>query len=66
MKRATKFLVMLSVLGLAGCSQQEEGAAEKAGKQVDEALEKAQTYTSEKMKEAGEAMQKAGEDLEKK
>jgi hypothetical protein len=48
-----------------GCSKQEEGPAEKAGKQVDEAVEKVESYTSEKMDEMGEAVEKAGEDMQK-
>ena len=60
---------MLSAVALAtviGCSKQEdEGAAERAGKQVDETVEKVESYTSEKVDEMGEAIEKAGEDMQK-
>jgi hypothetical protein len=50
-----------------GCSKpKEEGPAEKEGKKVDEAVEKAQSYTSEKTEEVGKAMERAAENLEKK
>jgi hypothetical protein len=48
-----------------GCSKQEEGPAETAGKKVDETVEKVESYTSEKMDEMGEAVEKAGEDMQK-
>jgi len=59
---------MLSAIALAtviGCSKQEEGPAETAGKKVDETVEKVESYTSEKMDEMGEAIEKAGEDMQK-
>jgi uncharacterized protein YjbJ (UPF0337 family) len=63
------FIAMLSAIALAtvtGCSkQEEEGAAERAGKQVDETLEKAGDYTSEKVEEMGEAIEHAGEEMQK-
>jgi hypothetical protein len=62
------FISMISAIALAtaiGCSKQEEGAAEKAGKQVDEAIEKVESYTSEKMHEAGEAVEEAGQEMQK-
>jgi hypothetical protein len=70
-------LAALAVAVTAGCSEpQEPGAAEKAGKQIDQAVEqagqkteaaveKAKEYTSEKLKEAGKAMERAGEDVKK-
>ena len=62
-------ITMLSAIALAtaiGCSKQEdEGAAERAGKQVDEAVEKVESYTEEKVHEMGEAVEKAGEDMQK-
>jgi predicted small secreted protein len=70
----------------AGCEQQ-PGPAEKAGKQIDQAVEKAgenakaavqkaeektatavqktEDYAAEKMKEAGKAVEQAGEKLKK-
>jgi len=41
-------------LALSACSKTEEGTAEKAGKQIDQALQDAQTYTDEKIEEAGD------------
>ena len=62
-------IAMFSALALAaaiGCSkQEEEGPAERAGKQVDESLEEARDYTSEKVEEMGEAIEQAGEDMQK-
>ncbi|MGR9072625.1 MAG: BON domain-containing protein, partial [Gammaproteobacteria bacterium] len=47
-----------AALGLTGCQQQEEGTAEKAGKEIDRAAEKA----SQKIEAAKESLdQKAGE-----
>ena len=63
------FIATLSAIALAaivGCSkQEEEGAAERAGKQIDESLEKASDYTSEKVEEMGEAIEHAGEEMQK-
>lgn len=62
------FIGMLSAVALAvslGCSkQEEEGTAERAGKQVDETLEKVEEYTSEKLEEAGKAIEHAGEEMQ--
>ena len=59
-------IAMFSAIALAtviGCSkQEEEGPAEQAGKQIDESIEKASDYTSEKVEEMGEAIEQAGED----
>ena len=65
MKTLMALLAAIAMTTLIGCSKQEEGTAEKAGKQIDEAVEKAESYTSEKMKEVGEAIEKAGEDMQK-
>lgn len=63
------FISMLSAIALAaaiGCSKhEEEGPAQRAGKQVDETIEKVESYTSEKVDEMGEAIEKAGEDMQK-
>lgn len=62
------FIALFSAMALAaviGCSKQEEGPAERAGKQVDQAVEQAKDYTSEKMDEAGEAIEHAGEEMQK-
>ena len=62
------FISMISAIALAtaiGCSKhEEEGTAEKAGKQVDETIEKVEAYSSEKMHEAGEAIEHAGEKMQ--
>lgn len=66
MKRAKKLLVLLIGLiflgAFTGC--QDEGPAERAGKEIDEAVEK----TQEQMEEAGdkieESVDKAGEKIE--
>jgi len=59
---------MVSAIALAaaiGCSkQEEEGAAERAGKQVDETIEKVEEYTSEKVDEMGKAIEHAGEEMQ--
>ena len=64
------FVTWLAVLIMAftfGCTKpKEEGTAEKAGKQVDQAVKDAKEYTGEKLKEAGEAVEKMGEGEEKK
>ncbi len=67
MKVFVALLAAMVIAATVGCSKpKEEGPAEKAGKQVDQAVEKAQSYTSEKLKELGKAVEHAGEDLEKK
>ena len=70
-------LAVLAMTVIAGCSErQEPGPAEKAGKQIDQAMEKAgqQTqqamrkaddYASQKIKEAGQTIERAGEELKK-
>ena len=73
---ATTILAALAVIVTTGCEQQQPGPAEKAGKQIDQAVEqagqkteaaveKAKDYTGEKLKEAGKAMERAGEDVKK-
>lgn len=66
MKTLFALLTAMTMTTLIGCSKPEEGAAEKAGKEIDRSIEKAEAYTSEKMKEMGQAIEKAGEDMEKK
>jgi len=66
MKKIAFLLAVLAITALVGCSKQEEGPAEKAGKQIDESMQKAEAYAEEKKKELGEAMEKAGEDMQKK
>lgn len=63
-KLAERVLVisfLSAALGLAGCQQQEEGTAEKAGKKIDRAADEA----SQKIEAAKESLdQKAGEYIE--
>lgn len=66
MKKIIVVLAALSMTILLGCSKQEEGPAEKAGKQIDESMQKAEAYAEEKKKELGEALEKTGEDMQKK
>jgi len=77
MKANATLLGALAMTLVVGCSdQQEPGPAEKAGKQIDQAVEKAgqqteaavdkaKDYTSEKLKEAGKAIERAGEDVKR-
>ena len=59
-------LSAIALVAVIGCSkQEEEGPAERAGKQVDESMEKAKDYTSEKVDEMGEAIENAGEEMQK-
>jgi hypothetical protein len=67
MKNWVALLTVMIIAVTFGCSKpKEEGPAEKAGKQLDQTMEKAQSSASEKMKELGKAVERAGEDLEKK
>lgn len=60
MKRITTLLIAMALgLALSACSKTEEGTAEKAGKQIDKAMEDTKAYTQEKMEQAGEAMKEA-------
>lgn len=73
------FAALLSALAITltfGCSEQNEsGPAEQAGKEIDQAVEKAgqkteaameqaHDYTSEKVDEAGKAIEEAGEKMQ--
>ena len=67
MKALFALLTAMTMTTVIGCSEPaEEGTAEKAGKEIDQTIEKAESYTSEKMKELGESIEKAGDDMEKK
>lgn len=77
MKTSLAMPLVLAMILAVGCSQQQEpGSAEKAGKKIDQAMEKAgeqtqqamqkaQDYTGTKLKEAGQAIERAGETLKK-
>ena len=60
--------ICLNVLVYVGCKGGEEGPAEKAGKQIDEAVEKAAEKVEEAKKkaseEAADAQKKLGEKME--
>ncbi len=60
LNRAAPLAILALILGLGGC-QKEEGPAERAGKQVDQAVQKA----GEQMEKAGRDIQKAAEDAKK-
>ena len=66
MKNITLILTALAAAALIGCSKPEEGPAEKAGKQIDESMQKADAYAEEKKKELGEALEKTGKDMQEK
>lgn len=48
---------------LGGCSRHEEGAAEKAGKAVDDAMRESAQKMNQAGQKVGEAMQQAGEKM---
>jgi hypothetical protein len=52
----------------AGCKQSDdgEGSAERAGRKIDNALQKAGQETGKLMERPGESMQKAGEKMQDK
>jgi hypothetical protein len=51
-------------LSLAGSACREEGAMEKAGRKIDEAMEDANREAADAMKEAGEAMDEAARKMD--
>ena len=61
-------LICFNVVSFSGCKGGEEGPAEKAGKQIDQAVEKAAQKLEETKKqvseEAAEAQKKLGEKME--
>jgi hypothetical protein len=59
-------LVGLSALGFSSCSKSEDdkGPMEKAGKAVDQAMEKAQEQTGQALEKTGEAIKDAGEKMQ--
>jgi hypothetical protein len=67
-KRLLLLLIAAVILAPAGCKRSEdgEGSAEKAGRQIDNALEKAGQETGKLMERVGESMQKAGENMQDK
>jgi len=65
--RRMGWLLSVGVLaiGLQGCSRQEEGPAEKAGKAADDAMRKAGEKMNDAAGQMHESMQKAGEEMGK-
>jgi hypothetical protein len=51
------------VFGSCGKSEDDKGPMERAGKAVDQAMEKAGEQTGRAMEKAGEAMKEAGEKM---
>ena len=72
MKTIKKQLLILPIaaviLAPAGCKRSEdgEGSAERAGRQIDNAFEKAGQETGKLMERVGESMQKTGENMQDK
>ena len=72
MKTINNKLLILVISALtiapAGCKKSEdgEGSAERAGRKIDNALEKAGRETGKLMERVGESMQKAGENMQDK
>ncbi len=50
---------------LTGCEKEPEGAAEKAGKAIDQAAENAEEAVKDAAEDAGEKMEEAGEAVKK-
>jgi len=51
------------VAGLSGC-QKKEGPAERAGKEIDKAVEKTDQQINKGVEKAGEKIEKAGEKMQ--
>jgi hyperosmotically inducible protein len=72
MTTINKTLLILLIWALtiapAGCKKSDdgEGSAERAGKKIDNALEKAGQETGKLMERVGESMQKAAENMQDK
>jgi hypothetical protein len=70
MKPVEKYLLILTVAAVmvapAGCKRSEdgEGSAERAGRKIDNALDKAGQETGKPMERVGESMQNAGEKMQ--
>jgi hypothetical protein len=72
MKTINKTLMILVISALtiapAGCKKSDdgEGSAERAGRKIDNDLEKASQETGKLLERVGESMQKAGENMQDK
>ncbi len=53
------------MVGLAGCEDKQVGPAERAGKEIDKAVEKAGQHMEKAGKEIDKAVEKAGQQIEK-
>jgi hypothetical protein len=60
-------LIGFSALAFGSCSKSEDdkGHMEKAGKALDESMEKAKEQTGRAMEKAGESLKEAGEKMQK-
>jgi len=59
-------LAILAGLSLAACEQAAEGPAEKAGKQIDEAVENTRDAVEDSIDKAGDKIEQAGDAIEEK
>lgn len=64
MRRGAWIVAAAGLSLLVGCTEPEEGPAERAGRQIDESMEKANEKAREGMERAGEEMQKLGERMQ--
>lgn len=55
---------LAALMALAGCNGGEQGPAEKAGEQVDEAVEDTTNAAEDAADEAGDAVEEAGDKVE--
>ena len=53
-----------ALLLLAGCSEEEQGPAEKAGEQIDETTEEMKDSAAEAAEETGDAVEEAADQVE--
>ena len=59
----TSLAVTVLLFGLSGCKR--EGAAERAGKKIDQAIEKGGQQIDKAVKKVGQAVEKGGQQIEK-
>jgi hypothetical protein len=64
MRRGAWIVVAAGLSLLVGCTEAEEGPAERAGKRIDESMDEANEKMREGMERAGEEMQKLGERMQ--
>jgi hypothetical protein len=56
--------MLAAMLALAGCTSEDQGPAEKAGEQIDEAMEEATDTAQDAAEEAGDALEEAADEAE--